>query len=214
MPPSEAWNLVGATSEPGFLDWTGSYPSVPAWNYYRSAAFYKDPLGIVRLSGVAFFNGLNACTGKAAGDAMYSGTVFTLPAAYRPDVVEDFACLAGNADLAGADLMPNRCEIAPSGEVTVPGINLCLPSLTNPSALGQNWVVAVGGISFRAGTTNVCDPAVIAACAGKAAGNACYRKSTGIHHHRHLRGGNVLGYSSAGMSLSLGARQILFQACA
>jgi len=102
-PIVETWNLVGASSEPAFGGWAGTYPAAGGissasgafWTSYRSAAFYKDPLGIVHLGGLAFGNGSDACAGKSVGDSMTLGIIFTLPSGYRPDVVEDVACLIG-----------------------------------------------------------------------------------------------------------------------
>ena len=61
----EAWHEIGGLSEPAFANgWTnvGNPNEV-------TAAFYKDPFGVVHLKGIVD-NG--------------SGTIFTLPAGYRP----------------------------------------------------------------------------------------------------------------------------------
>jgi len=172
LPPVEAWNVVGAPGQPPYSSWTGTYPRQPQWGSYRSAAFYKDPLGTIHLGGLAFFNGILACTGKAAGDPMSSGAVFTLPPGYVPDVAEDFPCLIGNADLlGGSDIQAKRCEISATGDVTVPAFGVCAVSTSNSSALGQNWVLMLDGINFRAGPA--CSPGTVAACTGRVVGDAC-----------------------------------------
>jgi hypothetical protein len=179
-PTVEAWNLVGATSEPPFGGWTGTYSAAGGtssttaafWSPYRSSAFHKDPLGVVHMGGLAFGNGINACAGKTPGDFMTLGTIFTLPSTHSPDVVEDFPCLTGNADLQASDLQAKRCEIASSGDITVAGINTCAVSTSNPAVLGQIWVVMLDGINFRASAV-ACSQSAIAACSGQTAGSAC-----------------------------------------
>jgi hypothetical protein len=63
----EAYHEVGTAGEPGFAaGWTNDNPAVES-----TAAFYKDPLGVVRLKGMVL---------KAGG----TGVIFVLPVAYRP----------------------------------------------------------------------------------------------------------------------------------
>jgi hypothetical protein len=61
----EGWHEIGAPGEPTFQNgWINESP-----NYEATAAFYKDPLDVVHLKGVVKDG---------------TGTVFTLPAGYRP----------------------------------------------------------------------------------------------------------------------------------
>lgn len=61
----EAWHEVGTTGEPGFQNSWTNYGSG-----YSTVAFYKDPLGVVRLKGLTKFGSSNL--------------IFTLPSGYRP----------------------------------------------------------------------------------------------------------------------------------
>jgi hypothetical protein len=63
--PIDPWHVVGATGEPGF---TNGWGTVATEN---SPAFYKDPLGIVRLRGTI-------------GGGTQGLAAFTLPVGYRP----------------------------------------------------------------------------------------------------------------------------------
>lgn len=63
----EEWRHVGATGQPAFgTGWTNYGSS------FDTVAFYKDPLGIVRLKGLA---------ARTSGALT---TIFTLPEGYRP----------------------------------------------------------------------------------------------------------------------------------
>lgn len=75
----EAFREVGTAGKPPFENgWTNFGPGL-----YDTAAFYKDPLGVVHLKG----------TVKDGSIA----TIFTLPAGYRPAKSQFFAISAGNA---------------------------------------------------------------------------------------------------------------------
>ena len=66
LAPPEAWHEIGAAGEPAFQNgWTNEDPSGEV-----TAAFYKDPWGVVHLKGLV-----------ASGS---NGLIFALPAAYRP----------------------------------------------------------------------------------------------------------------------------------
>ena len=66
--PPEGWHMVGAPGEPGFeTTWNNDSP-----HELESAGFYKDREGVVHLKGVV------------AGGPGGGGTIFSLPAGYRP----------------------------------------------------------------------------------------------------------------------------------
>jgi hypothetical protein len=69
----EAWHEIGAAGEPTFQNsWVNESPSTET-----TAAFYKDPFGVIHLKGLI-----------ASGT---NNTIFTLPAGYRPS--KAFVCL-------------------------------------------------------------------------------------------------------------------------
>lgn len=79
---AEAFHVVGAPVEPGFLN---------SWENFGSgestAAFYKDQIGIVHIKG-AIKNG------TPSGNS--SANVFILPAGYRPAEIQQFAVSSGS----------------------------------------------------------------------------------------------------------------------
>lgn len=188
VPELERWNLVGTTGEPAFGGWAGTYSDAGGtsatnaafWASYRSTAFYKDPLGLVHLGGVAFANGIIACNVRQSGDAISLGAIFTLPSTYNPDYVTNFPCLVGDADSVATDVQAQRCEIATSGDITVPSIHSCTISSSHPNSLGQIWVVMLDGVNFRSGSSSGCSAASVLACTGQAAGAACTKSVQGV----------------------------------
>lgn len=88
----EAWREVGAAGQPGFQNAWANYGSG-----YTTAAFYKDPLGVVHLRGL-----------------LRSGSVgvpaFTLPEGYRPAAIELIGTISNGA--AG------RIDVTATGNVT------------------------------------------------------------------------------------------------
>lgn len=75
------WRTVGAAGEPAFLNnWVNYDGGVT----YQTAAFYRDPQGIVHLKGLIKNGTLGA-------------PVFVLPVGYRPFKETIFACLANSA---------------------------------------------------------------------------------------------------------------------
>ena len=79
LAPPEPFHLVGAPGEPAFQNGWSNYPSV---NGFAPAAFYKDPLRRVYLTGVI-------TGGTALMDA------FTLPSGYKPAENHAYAVTAG-----------------------------------------------------------------------------------------------------------------------
>jgi hypothetical protein len=130
---SEKWREVGAAGQPNF---TGgdACPGIPCWQNFpggihNTVAFYKDPLGVVHLKGVAscpfaFGNCLAAPSGKAF--------IFTLPPGYRPAKQEVFPSLTD----AGGGLA--RVDITSAGHVV----------LRSPNNVP--WVT-LDGFTFREG---------------------------------------------------------------
>jgi hypothetical protein len=67
LAPAEGWHEVDAPGEPGFQNgWKNTGPATDV-----TAAFYKDPYGVVHLKGLVY-NGPN------------DAPIFTLPEGYRP----------------------------------------------------------------------------------------------------------------------------------
>lgn len=93
-PASESWIEVGSGgSAPAFTNGWVNYGGA-----LQTAAFYKDPFGVVRLKGMI-------ASGTIASAA------FTLPAGYRPPAASTFVIMANSAIA--------RLIIAASGNVTV-----------------------------------------------------------------------------------------------
>lgn len=109
-----------------FVGSAGEPPFTAAWqNYdttYNAAAFYKDPFLRV------FLQGLVKPTGVSG-----SGTIFQLPAAYRP--LRRCLFIVQGADVGYAPQV--RVDVDTDGTV----------SLVNPASL-QNWV-SLDGLNFR-----------------------------------------------------------------
>ena len=89
--PPEAYHEVGASGEPGFQHgWANENPAAET-----TAAFYKDPLGVVRFKGMVSSGTID--------------TIFQLPPGYRP---QKYLCLATIRTLGAASVC-----VAPTGEV-------------------------------------------------------------------------------------------------
>jgi hypothetical protein len=115
---AEAWHLVGAAGEPAFMNsWT---------NYgggFSSAAFYKDPWGVVHLKGLVQAGTIGT-------------TIFQLPSGYLPSEDLIFANRSNNA----------------SGEVRIDvGCAFIFCSQDVIAQAGSNVWFSLDGISFRAG---------------------------------------------------------------
>src|SRR4051812_49405708 len=88
--PLEAYHEVGAPGEPAFqFGWENENPAVET-----TAAFLKDPFGVVRFKGIV-----------SSGT---KDTIFQLPAGYRP---QKYVCLATIRGFNAADIC-----VAPTGE--------------------------------------------------------------------------------------------------
>lgn len=115
-PPVEVFHEVGTAGEPGFqTSWVNFGPTT-----YDTAAFYKDPLGVVHLKGTV------------SGGAI--GPIFTLPPGYRPAKSQFFPVNAANA--YGVVLIRGTSEGVQAGRVHFNA--------------GSNSFVSLDGITFRA----------------------------------------------------------------
>jgi hypothetical protein len=131
--PVAAWREIGAAGNPAFACLADGEPAECTWDNigygFNSAAFYKDPLGVVRLRGVV------AVFGTFTAPACQKYSMFTLPTGYRPAAKTVAATLAGEYTQAA------RIDILPDGRVTT-----CTPDIANGI-----WWFSLDGISFRAG---------------------------------------------------------------
>jgi hypothetical protein len=85
----EPFRRVGASGQPQFQnDWEN------AGSPFRTAAFYKDPWGVVHIRG--------AVDGGLTGE-----TVFTLPPGYRPSGIVRLPAACGGAEESSLLIMPN-----------------------------------------------------------------------------------------------------------
>ena len=122
----EPWHVIGSANEPGFQNgWTNFDPN----GFYSTAAFYKDPYGVVHLKGVV--------KGGTVSHSR-SGTIFMLPYGYGSEQDEVHAVLSneglGRVTIErGSSLMDGR---------TVAYVHAAPPS-------NSAWV-SLDGITFRA----------------------------------------------------------------
>jgi hypothetical protein len=145
------WQTVGEPNQPLF----GSYGVVwgdanafPSWSQYGAVAFYIDPFNVVHLRGWAYEDPSEAEIGRTLGDPIPSGPIFTLPPGFRPDVAIDFPCILQPADLVLSNPLHSdttRCEISPTGDVTVPQLSI---------VTFRKWVVVLDEIVFHAAPPN------------------------------------------------------------
>lgn len=104
----EDWHEVGDIGEPAFENsW------VNAGGSEATAAFYKDPWGLVHIKG------------RIASGTL--GTAFTLPAGYRPALVLDFSSVANNA-FAKIQILADGSVITAVGSTTWFSINCSFKS--------------------------------------------------------------------------------------
>jgi len=126
------WTAVKGTSSgtvvPGtFRCLTGEDGNPYCWqNYgggYTSAAFSKDPFGIVHLTGLVFCRvfsggGFGPCVGKFSN--LHLHEIFYLPTGYRPAAEEIFTSLSYTSATSPAQEILTRIDVRPDGAVTVP----------------------------------------------------------------------------------------------
>lgn len=100
---SEGWHEVGTAGEPSF----GPNDFVNFGSIHNTVAFFKDPLGLVHLKGIA--SCLDDC------HPFPSNIIFTLPAGYHPAAQEAFPVLASVVSgLARVDVTSTGVVILPS----------------------------------------------------------------------------------------------------
>ncbi|MBS1677105.1 MAG: hypothetical protein JST08_06950 [Actinobacteria bacterium] len=92
LPPLEAVHFVGTSGEPKFEAGAGNTSGV------GKAGFYADQLGIVHLM----------------GEVSGTGTIFTLPPAFRP---AHQVCTSASAFKSGLTFVTNRVCVTPAGLV-------------------------------------------------------------------------------------------------
>jgi hypothetical protein len=126
---SEEWREVGAAGQPNFDICISDF--IPCWQNFpgeihNTVAFYKDPLGVVHLKGVAKCD-FTDCLAAPSSEAF----IFTLPPGYRPAKQEVFPSLTN----VGGGLA--RVDITSAGHVVLRSPNLV------------TWVT-LDGLTFRA----------------------------------------------------------------
>ena len=134
--PGEGWHFVGEAGEPSFLT-ANDAPNLDgdcggganSWaNYgdgYTRAAFFRDSIGMVHLSGVV-------------KGGQFQCAIFQLPAGYRPEERTILPVLV-DPDVLG------RVDIAQAGVGGVSGV------VRPKTASGTNSYVSLAGISFPCG---------------------------------------------------------------
>lgn len=124
--PPEGLREVGTSGNPGFGSCATGHNWQDAASLFQKAAFYRDPLGVVHLTGSVNCSVVPNLT-----------TLFTLPAGYTPGAYIMFPSTDNN----GANL---NIAVDSSGNVIAGSVGL--------SAGSQ---VSVDGISFRCGSSGV-----------------------------------------------------------
>lgn len=113
----EAWREIGASGQPPFQNGFSNYDPPN----FTTAAFFRDVSGVVHIKGTV----VNAASNL---NSLATGTIFTLPAGYRPSRITDIVLPANNAY--------GQIRIYPTGEV------FC--------ALGNSSFLELDGITLRA----------------------------------------------------------------
>jgi hypothetical protein len=144
LAPAQKFVLVGTAGAPAFSNggqgdciWSNFTPADP----FNPTGFYKDPFGVVHLTGVAqSVNGSGGDMHCGPSDAE-DDIIFTLPAAYRPPHLALFATATGlDVAVVGVqDVMVNTTTY-PAGSV--------FAYVGTPTA--QPGGFALDGVEFRA----------------------------------------------------------------
>lgn len=137
---AEPWHEVGAAGEPPFASGTCTQQTgasrACAWQNFsdttNSAAFFKDPFGVVHLKGLIQNPNCPFSTECMGANPSAVPQIFVLPAEYRPAKNEVQVTISTNNALG-------RCTIKPDGRV--------IPE-AGGSPLG---FFSLDGIAFRAG---------------------------------------------------------------
>ena len=116
------------------------------WRNYGSglatAAFYKDPFGVVHLKGVVQLSNLSG----VYNEDLHQSTILRLPAGYRPETRRIFPTVGEGHGTPNVQVAPGRVDVAPDGSVVL--IRDCEGAHTRCSATGED--VTLEAISFRA----------------------------------------------------------------
>jgi hypothetical protein len=127
LAPPEAWRRVGAPGQPGFPT-NGSLctgPDQECWMNaatHNTAAFFKDPFGVVHLRGVV------RCSAEpgTCQPGGFAEVIFTLPNGYRPPARELQSTLSDGAafrvDIDAAGAVRLGAAVNPDGWVSLDGI--------------------------------------------------------------------------------------------
>jgi hypothetical protein len=122
---AEAWHEIGTSGEPPFMACRVVEGAPTYWTNWgpdrSSAAFYKDPSGVVHLKGMI----------KCAGGQNYDVRPFLLPAGYRPALTQTHTTMAGDAAV--------RLDVTADGWLWLNGF---VPGAAN--------YLSLDGITFRA----------------------------------------------------------------
>jgi hypothetical protein len=146
LPQPEGLHVVGAAGEPAFgtggdgdCEWR-SPNGLAGFSGYDPPSFYRDPFGIVHLTGTAGAlddtGGDGTCQSFGPGGQLEDGIVFTLPAGYRP------------TGLQTHEVQDTLFWITPAGGAEVEGVSL-------PGSVviaRDDGFVTLDGITYRAGS--------------------------------------------------------------
>jgi hypothetical protein len=126
--PSEVLRQVGSPGNPGFLTCATGHNWQDASAVFQHAAFYRDPLGVVHLTG-----SLNCAVPPGTNT-----TFFTLPAGYTPGGYIMFPSTDNNganlniAVTGAGDVDPGNVGLSAGSQVSLDGISFrCAPSGVN-----------------------------------------------------------------------------------
>lgn len=153
LAPAEAFHLVGDPGEPAFGNggqgdciWS-NYTGPPVGDQNEPAGFYKDPYGVVHLTGTVMSSDgvANGCS--TGNDRFEDNTVFELPSADQPPRVVAFAVAQGGTTnvvvVVGTQPVTTAQGTLQPGAVVVNGG-------TGPFTGG----IGLDGVSFRAAGSN------------------------------------------------------------
>lgn len=143
--PTEPWHEVGTAGEPGFatngdgfcMDGVGVDP---CWTNFdsnhNSAAFFKDPAGVVHLKGLV----VSQCYPCTNGFDLE--IIFTLPPGYRPAAREVQATVAHSDQGGSPPASLHRINVETNGNVRA-------DMDIGPELFQGDWI-SLDGITFRA----------------------------------------------------------------
>jgi hypothetical protein len=154
LAPAETFHLVGAAGEPSFGNggegdclWSNfTSGSITPPDAFAPAGFYRDPYGVVHLTGAVQAEdgsgGDRAC-GGVDGPAS-DQTIFSLPAADQPPHLLAFAVALGDAGTGQLEV--NGSQTVVEGSTTIPPGAVVLAGGNGPVDR-----LSLDGVDFRAG---------------------------------------------------------------